>query len=183
MDDTYRLKYRDAEGTVSVREIQVIQVERGDGSASSYLRAFCFSAKAMRTFRFDRIKALYDGKERIKDPLEFMAEKYGEAVIHEVDTESLVAEALREGDTASTPPPAPPRPLDIPKAKKKRRNRYITAAILGVASIASFISASIGWGIAYLVGAAFFVLAGLTINGHISAAEVKPEVNPPAQGQ
>jgi hypothetical protein len=67
-------------------------------------------------------------------------------------------------------PPVPKEPLDIPNAKKKRRNRFIIAGVLLLFSIFSFPS-TILWGIIYFGGALFFLLAGLVINGDIYEAE------------
>jgi hypothetical protein len=82
----------------------------------------------------------------------------------ETDEQYLKGDKIEEGD-----PPAPKEPIDIPKAKKKRRNRFITASVLLVFSIITF--PTILGGIAFLVGALFFLLAGLVINGDIYQAE------------
>jgi hypothetical protein len=84
------------------------------------------------------------------------------------DTEA--DERYLEANGKDGAPSIPKEPLDIPKAKKKRRNRFIIAGVLLLFSIFSF-SSTILWGIIYLGGALFFLLAGLVINGDIYEAE------------
>jgi hypothetical protein len=171
-EGVYRLKYRDSEGKTSIREIRVIRLEVGKTPGTSYIRAYCFSAGDMRTFRFDRIRALYLDQEQIKDPLGYLAKRYESVPATHMTASQLAAQALdgdEDVDTAPAISSAPIVPLDIPKAKKKRRNRYIIAGVLLVLSIITF--PTILWGIVFLVGALFFLLAGLVINGDIYEAE------------
>ena len=69
-------------------------VNRGETLESSYLDAFCLISDDSRTFRFDRIQAIYKGKEKIKNPLEYFSMLYGDE--EDVDTSQLAADALKD---------------------------------------------------------------------------------------
>ena len=90
-DETYRLKYSDAEGKVTNRQIEIEKISIGKTLTTSYIHAYCLLVNDSRTFRFDRIKALYKGNEKIKDPVTFLKEKYGKH-----DVSALVAEAMED---------------------------------------------------------------------------------------
>jgi len=140
--EVYRLKYKDAEGATSDREIEINGIFKGDNLSSSYIYAFCHSANDYRRFRFDRIKAIYNSDgNKIKDPFNYLVG------IHKI------FEPADEPEYDSAEPKSeykPPEKIiidisqinDIPTLKKKLRNVYITSAILlflGIISLSTVI--------------------------------------------
>lgn len=57
---TYDLTYEAADGNVSRRKVRFTGMTHEDGT--QYLSAYCFKAKAPRTFRVDRIVSLTDSE-------------------------------------------------------------------------------------------------------------------------
>jgi len=183
-DETiYRLKYRDAEGTPSVRNITIKSLLVGDSLSNSYIYAYCFSAADFRQFRFDRIKALYHDKEKIKDPFDYLTEKH-ENLINldietdiETDTAALANEALYENTTNNeTNKKANVAPniletKDISALKKGLRNMYLLSgvlALLGLVSIATVILPILFFG-----GALFFLIGIKHVKKRIKELETE----------
>jgi predicted DNA-binding transcriptional regulator YafY len=81
----YRLVYIDAEGESTARNIKLIRVDRGEPGR---IYAYCFLRKENRSFRIDRIVALYKGDKPIKDPKKYL---YGLSI------DDLASEALGDG--------------------------------------------------------------------------------------
>ncbi len=67
--DAYEIEYADGFGVVTNRVIRVEQVYRG--VETGYVEAFCYLRDDLRTFRTDRIQAMFSHRtgERIADPV------------------------------------------------------------------------------------------------------------------
>jgi len=119
----------------------------------------------MRTFRLDRVMALYKGSRQIDDPMMYLAERFGGLAPEPVDTERLAMEALGvEPDVEYTPLPesaaktnyAPDSSpfseiADIPTAKKMFRKRFVLALVfftLGIAALETMILSLASFGLA-----------------------------------
>jgi hypothetical protein len=171
-DWIYRLKYKDADGTLTEREIEIKALRRGDKPSNTYIHAFCHLANDVRTFRLDRVRALYLGNQKIDDPMEYLTDRF-EAGEIPADTEALAAEAAADAPepasrSAGTKPPLP-EITDIPKAKKGIRNSYIITAaliIFGFVSLPTVILPILFFG-----GALFFISSIRTVKKQIKKAE------------
>jgi hypothetical protein len=86
--EIYRLKYKDAEGTLSDRNIIIKKLIVGDNPSNTYIYAYCQSVMDFRQFRFDRIKALYDNRKKIIDPYSLI-EKYQNLVNADIDADDF----------------------------------------------------------------------------------------------
>ena len=177
-DWVYRLKYKDADGTLTEREIEIKAVRLGDTPSSTYIQAFCHLAGALRTFRLDRVRALYLGNEKIDDLTEYLKERF-EAGEITADIDALVAEATSDGAPEAAPrtagaKPSQPEITDIPKAKKGIRTLYIiivSLIILGFISLPTVILPIL------FFGAALFLFIGVqSMKKQIKKAEAA-EVN------
>ena len=149
-EDIYRLKYRDAEGTPSDRRITIKSLLINDNPSNSYIYAYCFSAMDFRQFRFDRIRALYKGKEKIKEPFSYLPERHKGLINVEVDTASLAKEAL-SGEKIPSEAPSATEAKDFPTLKNGPRNCYIISAILiflGIVTISTVIFPILFFGVA-----------------------------------
>ncbi|RZP89595.1 WYL domain-containing protein [Vibrio vulnificus] len=60
VDSTYRMTYKDSNGDVSNRTIEVISLEKKKELNVTYLKAVCLDSNGIRTFRSDRIISLVD---------------------------------------------------------------------------------------------------------------------------
>jgi hypothetical protein len=187
-DWIYRLKYKDADGTLTEREIEIKAVRRGDKPSNTYIHAFCHLADGVRTFRLDRVRALYLGNEKITDLMEYLTERFADDPSIPVGAEALAAEALNaDGDPQPTPAKPEYKIKDIPTAKKHLRVSYImivALVILGFVSLPTVVLPILFFG-----GAGFLLLGAHGAKKQIkkleaeAAAEVKPEVNTPPEGQ
>ena len=193
-ENLFLLFYADVDGAPTERQIDIKSITIGAKKSNSYIKAYCYLAGAMRTFRFDRIKKLYYGKDRIKDPLSFLAEKYAFLIDADIEDESTDLQndsyekpeprnrnagldyRLPENESAS-PPAAEVKPeivKDIPTFKKGRRNSFLIAIIciiLGIVSIATVILP-----ILFFIAAVIFLMAARTAKKQIKeleSAEVK----------
>jgi hypothetical protein len=183
-DWVYRLKYKDADGTATDREIEIKGLRLGDKPSNTYIRAFCHSANDMRTFRLDRVRALYLGNEKIKDLMACLAERFGEEEPEPADTEALAAEAALDSEAPQPVPPPAKKELkfeDIPKAKKGIRlliKLTIVLVLLGFISLPTIILPILFFG-----GALILIFSANNVKKQIkkleaeAAAEVKQKVN------
>jgi hypothetical protein len=158
-DWIYNLKYKDADGNLTEREIEIKSLRLGSSPSYTYIRAFCHSANDMRTFRLDRVRSLYLGNQKIDNPMEYLIEKL-EAGEIQADTEALETEAVGGAPETIKQPVVVKSPFpkitDIQRAKKGIRNLYIIA---GTLTLIGFISISTVILPILFFGGALFVLA------------------------
>lgn len=58
----FGIKYEDAKGDLSVRRITLRTFDADDTGKVLYLKAYCHERRAMRTFKGDRVKSIFDAE-------------------------------------------------------------------------------------------------------------------------
>jgi len=158
----YRLRYSDAEGAISERQIEIKSIIRGDNPSNTYIYAFCYLANDIRRFRFDRIKDIYTSAgERIEDPYSVLLNAFEEYKPPEspvYNAADLANEALYDTEKPKHETNKKPEIKDIPTLKKGIIRCYIIAAIftlLGIISMATIILPILFFGaaLAFVFGA------------------------------
>jgi hypothetical protein len=174
-DWVYRLKYKDANGTLSDREINIKALRRGDKSSNTYIHAFCHSANDVRTFRLDRVRALYLCNEKIKDLMKYLTERFEDAEPIPADTEALAAEALGDNNKKTEVPAAP---------VKISAKGFLLFLLLVAGVVCLFIELTLGLVLIFAFGIIALVMGIMGIKAKKKAVlEAEAEVNSPPEGQ